>query len=160
MSKASRKLASSSMPSNVVLLSIDPVLAAIADHKIAFEVYNAAITHRAVLEDILPDSVRRSSITAYSREIVKTDDPRWIASERAVMRTGGAADAAAMQILSSKPTTLDGAVSLLCYAYHFVHEGNLWPEGKYHQKGRALSWETRLHKVVADALVDMAAAKS
>lgn len=93
----------------------DPIFAAIARHESAVEDNAKAISNHSRLEEELPADRRRSSITVDSRNIIETDDPRWINVQEQVDRTYDAMYDAAMTILAIEPKTIEGACALLQY---------------------------------------------
>jgi hypothetical protein len=87
---------------------------------------------QARLEQELPKDRQRTHLTADEREIVGTDDPRWIAVEEQVISQHDAIDAAC-----DSPTTIAGCAALLSYAAEFVRTtGDEWPN-KYKYEGEA-----------------------
>jgi hypothetical protein len=83
--------------------SRDPIFATIAAHQKAAAVLMVALKHKWRLEDRLGGK-------AYDG-----DDPKWIAAEKAEDTAWRARDAAALRLVSIKPTTIDGAIALLNY---------------------------------------------
>jgi hypothetical protein len=67
--------------------TIDPIFAAIENHKSAYRTLSAILSEQTRLESILPREKRESRIDAWEENIVETDDPRWIESERAIRRS-------------------------------------------------------------------------
>src|ERR1700737_952178 len=61
-----------------------PVYAAIEAHKAAWAAYGVEVKNNDRLEAALPKDRRQSSFSWDGLEIVETDDPRWIAHERAM----------------------------------------------------------------------------
>lgn len=106
----------------------DPILAAIERHKAAYVAHCAAVERHSVLENELPRELRQSLITVWDTEIIETDDPRWIQSERDTMACMDAADDIACELVSLEPTTIGGVIALLQYADDFEARGDEWPD--------------------------------
>ncbi|MDR3420141.1 MAG: hypothetical protein P4L80_02685 [Xanthobacteraceae bacterium] len=111
---------------------VDPIFSAIAKHKTAVDTYAKAIHNYSELEDALPSNRRKTDLSKH-RNVVKTDDPRWIKAEKQVDQTGRAMDAAAMKVLRLKPKTLQGAIAtlrhMLDHIDHYHAETMGWPDG-------------------------------
>lgn len=105
----------------------DPIFAAIDAHKAAGEAFEAAVGRGMDLEETLPEEVQQSSITAWERVIVDTDDPRWIEAEIAREATCHAVDERAWAFIENPPTTAAGAAALTAYVAE-ASEG-WFPEG-------------------------------
>jgi hypothetical protein len=106
----------------------DPIFAAIERHRVAEREFGHAITAQSKLEEELPEHLRQSDIRPPEvNEIVETDDPRWIAAERAhhaaMEKEGECAEA----LLEIRPTTLEGLSALLRYAEK-ADAGRDWPD--------------------------------
>jgi hypothetical protein len=116
------------------------------------------------LEDELPEEKRQSFVHVGQEKIVETDDPRWIASERAVLEGWDAVDQASFDLINVEPTTMAGIMALLRYAAEFAGRGSTFPNaaldeddpGIVHKKNGA-PFSYFIYKNVADALEDMAA---
>ena len=110
----------------------DPIFAAIEAHEAAVKAFAQAVRENCRLEESLPQECCQSSITAYERKIVETDDPRWIEAEEQVEETGDVMDDAAIKILNLEPATLQGAFAVLRYAVDHIdhHAGEMmgWPD--------------------------------
>jgi hypothetical protein len=98
-----------------VALSDDPIFAAIAAHKAAERAFSDILHEQSRLEGALPKSLRQSEITSFGEEIAPTDDPRWIANQRAVNEAGDEVYRVALTLLDIQPTTAAGMVSLFRY---------------------------------------------
>lgn len=146
----SAMLSAGSMSAVIQVQAIDPIFAAIAAHRIAYHEHYAAVTRQSLLEDILPDAVTKSFITAFDRKIVKTDDARWIASVKKVDKASDEMDAAAQVMVRLKPTTLAGVAALLRYAAEHVADGNCWPDYAGDESQR--DFTQQLHLTVAEAV--------
>ncbi|MCK1618929.1 twin-arginine translocation signal domain-containing protein [Bradyrhizobium sp. 159] len=109
-------------------LAPDPIFAAIEAHKAAYAAYGAAIDHNGAVADSLPVDKRRSNANRWDEEIYETDDPRWIESEREVMRTCLEADRIAIELLSIMPTTMAGLIAIVEYAVVHDVDGIHWPD--------------------------------
>jgi hypothetical protein len=97
----------------------DPIFAAIAAHKAAERAFSDTLTEQGKLETALPRQLRQTHITAFEKSVVETDDPRWIANQRAVDETTDEVDRLALALLDIHPTTAAGMVSL----FRHVAEG-------------------------------------
>lgn len=93
----------------------DPIFDAIRQHREAMEAFSTAIFIGSDLEGELPPAKRRSSIDHWEEKIVETDDPRWIANERATRKASKRADDAAMGLLDLQPTSMAGVLALLTH---------------------------------------------
>lgn len=114
---------------NILVSNEDPVFSAIINHKIARCEEAAAVATQDILEVGLPTELRQSDINAGQRNIVKTDDQRWIACQKKVMRTCDATDSAAWAILTNPPTTPQGVSALMTYVNEFEEQGDIWTDG-------------------------------
>jgi hypothetical protein len=118
----------------------DPILEAIETLKRAYAAFNAAVHDNMALDEQLPRDRRRSSITVWETRIVETDDPRWIAAERAVFEGSDNENAAAMMLINVNPTTLTGAAALLEYVAQHERRGDEWPDELRDDDDRATSF--------------------
>ena len=138
----------------------DPIFAAIERHKAAMVVYIATYRDGSDLEESLPRDRKRSrifgSMPSDDDVIVATDDPRWIASERAYFVASEAADELAMALLEIRPTSVAGAAALLRYATEYVDDGHLWPVCAEPAEP-AKDWSFLLQRMLAGALEKIAA---
>jgi hypothetical protein len=91
----------------------DPIFAAIETHRRAVEAANKVIREHSGLDEMLPEGLTQSSITAWEEKIVETDAPEWIASERAVTAAHDAETEAALQLAGISPVTAAGAAAIL-----------------------------------------------
>jgi hypothetical protein len=131
----------------------DPIFAAIEAHQGARAALYAAFDTNRALEEELPIEKRRSSIDLYREEIVETDDPRWIATERGIMRRYELEDDAAVKLVSIRPTTQAGLLALLQYALLADVDGEGWPKQLVSDDGkRTRSWQYFLIENIATAL--------
>lgn len=80
------------------------------------------------LEAELPKERRRSSVTAWEKEILETDDPRWIEAEFQVDLTGDAEIEAAYALIEAVPTTRLGVLALVEHAVSHDTDGYAWPD--------------------------------
>ena len=92
------------------------IFAAIEAHKAASVAVHASVSVHAKLESELPREKRRSRVDAVEEKIAASDDPRWIESERGVMRSFDTETDAACALVSVRPTTIAGVLALLQYA--------------------------------------------
>lgn len=150
-SKQAIDFAAPSMQATVVA---DPIFAAIDAHKAVSAAMIAEIELHSALEHSLPREQRRSSVTAHGEEIVETDDLRWIESERAVMRSYDAQDAAACALVGMQATTMAGVIALLQYATAADVDGMGWPTDLLSDDGKVTgSWHYFLAESVACSLL-------
>ena len=139
--------------------SPDPILEAIEAHKAARAIWIANVYRHSDLENELPREKRRSSVDAWEKKIVETNDPRWIECERAVTETSDAEIDAACVLVSIIPTTQAGVVALLQYALHADTDGEGWPRDLVSDDGtKARSWHNFLIENVTAALTDLVSA--
>jgi hypothetical protein len=131
----------------------DPILAAIENHKAAYHNVEAVVSEQSRLERLLPREKRETSINAWEEKIVETDDPRWIESERAVIRSFDAETDAACVLVSICPTTIAGIIALLRYANAVDKDGEAWPRELMSDDGtKTRSWHYFLIEVIAETL--------
>jgi hypothetical protein len=133
----------------------DPIFAAIEAHKTAMAAAYAAVDVLMDLERVLPSEQRRSSITVWEEEIVETDDPRWIDSERAVHQSYERETEAAIDLVSVRPTTQAGLFALLQYAIMTDQKDRMaWPSELHSDDERDItrSWHYFLLENIAAAL--------
>jgi hypothetical protein len=131
-------------------VAADPIFAAIGAHRSAIAAYGEAVDIEMALEVSLPRDRRRSRINAWEETIVETDDPRWIASERAHEDASNIMDDLAINLLNTEPTTLAGIEALL--RYFADDEENLFPDGVARDDGSEETFGTYLARHAADAL--------
>jgi hypothetical protein len=93
----------------------DPIFAAIAAHREAYEKHEAAVSEQWRLEPEIPESRRRSRVIGEKQIIHEDDDPRWIAALRRTETCCRADDEAAWELLHNAPTTKAGARALRDY---------------------------------------------
>lgn len=137
-------------------IAADPIFAAIEAHKAATVALDTEIKLHSRLERELPRERRRSSVTAHGEEIVETDDPHWVESERAVWRTYEAQDDAACELVSVQATTMAGVIALLQYAADADTDGMGWPVDLQSDDGKLTrSWHYFLAESVAAAMTKM-----
>jgi hypothetical protein len=133
--------------------ALDPILAAIETHKAVYKSLADAVHTHSDLEQLLPRDKRQSSIDAWEENIVVTDDPRWIDSERAVRRSYDAETDAACVLVSICPTTMAGIIALLRYANAADVDGVGWPDQLQSDDGkRARSWHHFLIENLSEIL--------
>lgn len=139
----------------------DPIFAAIEDHKAACAAMNAEVSEHSRLESALPREKRKSSVDAFEEKIVATDDPRWIESERAVMRSFDTETDAACVLVTVRPTTIAGILALLHYANAADNDGEAWPRELASDDGtKTRSWHYFLIEAIAEALPSMVSLKA
>jgi hypothetical protein len=148
--------ASASLPA--VAAGLDPIFAAIEAHKAANVALRSQISVHSELECSLPREKRKSNVDAFGEKIVPTDDPRWIASERAVMRSFEAEADAACVLVSVRPTTMAGMLALLQYANAADTDGEAWPCDLQSDDGKVRSWHYFLIESLVEVLPGMVSA--
>jgi hypothetical protein len=129
---------------------VDPIFAAVEAHRRAVAAHGEAVDTEMALEESLPDDRRRSLITIWEEKIVETDDPRWIASERARRAAVDTVDDLAMNLVKIEPTTIAGIEALL--RYFADNEDNIFPDGVDRDDGSEEVFGTYLARHAADAL--------
>jgi len=134
----------------------EPIFAAIEAHKAVTAMALTTLETHSALERELPRDKRQSSVDAFGETIVATDDPRWIASERAVAAAWDAQEEAACVLVSIVPTMLAGVISLLQYANAANSDGDTWPSVLQSDDGReSRSWHYFMIENVSAALTDL-----
>jgi hypothetical protein len=132
----------------------DPILAVIAAHKAAERAFSDTLTEQGKLETALPRQLRQTHITAWDQSIVETDDPRWVAVQRAVDETGDEVYRLALALLDIQPTTAAGMVSLFRHVAEGKESG--FPEfvlfDDQDDSERGVDFSSALLKVSADWL--------
>jgi hypothetical protein len=91
------------------------------------------------------------------RTIVKTDDPRWIASEKTYRHTWDRQDAIAWEIATVPATTLVGIVALMTYVAEFEHRHDIefWPQLVDEGEDHTQTWLCVFHRNLASALASI-----
>ena len=108
-------------------IATDPILAAIEAHKAAIVARDLVFDRHSALDRELPVEKCHSVITTWEEIIVETDDPRWIACERALADAHDAEADAAIALVTVKPTTPGGLLApLLQYAVTADTDGEMW----------------------------------
>ncbi|MGF6309931.1 hypothetical protein ABIB82_004072 [Bradyrhizobium sp. i1.8.4] len=122
----------------------DPIFAAIEHHKAA----RAEFARWADLQGELEIANVRST------------DPRWIEADEEVTRSMKADDAAAIELLNIRPTTMAGLLALLKHATEFDTDGQGFPEDLHSNDERDISrsWQFFLIENVAGVLAERLAA--
>jgi hypothetical protein len=93
----------------------DPIFAAIEAHRKAVKEICIRLDHHCALEEELPPEKCQTNMTPNNREIVNTDDPRWIAADLAVIEGWDVVDETATTLIDVEPTTQAGITALLNY---------------------------------------------
>lgn len=93
----------------------DPIFEVIEEHQRLYAAQLLIIGHHSRLEEELPRDRRRSAVSSVESKIVDTDDPRWIAAERAVAGGWDEVLNFAVELTDVRPTTLAGIIALLRY---------------------------------------------
>jgi hypothetical protein len=131
----------------------DPILAAVEAHRKARAALYECLNRQYRLEDEIPKNLRETSIDAEEEKIVETDDPRWIAVEREVMRCFEAEEDAAIALVSVHPTTKDGVIALVQYALASDIDGEGWPSALQSDDGKKIrSWHYFLLECLSVAI--------
>jgi hypothetical protein len=132
----------------------DPILPAIEVHKATMRAVRAELDVHTQLEIELPPNKRQSDVNAWEELIIFDDDPRWIASERAVHELWDAENAAAVELVNVLPTTAAGLMALLQYAIETDTDGEAWPRDLVDGE-RSGSWHHFLIANIAEVLPGM-----
>ena len=129
----------------------DPIFSAIEAHKNALADFKAEVENHSVLENELRKERRESSITIWEERIIETDDPRWIAAERATFAKSDLVDEVAANLASVEPTTMAGVAALLKYfaAVEAIDGGAMWPDSLLDDDDRTLKGEASCGYFVA-----------
>lgn len=135
----------------------DPIYEAIEAHRRLQHEIKEVCEEHAKLENILPKEKRQSSMTAWERSIVQSDDPQWIASELAVFDVFDREDSGAIELVNVLPTTVKGAVDLLRYVTGVERSNkfNCWPE--IESEDGLPNWMACLHSNVVATFDKLAA---
>ena len=139
----------------------DPVFAAIDAHRRAAADHAASVDTVVTLEESLPETSRQWIVSddALVPPADNSDDPRWIAAQNAILKTGEALDKAAWALIDdAPPKTVAGAAALLGYAHEFAVSGQHWPTSAGEGAAETESWNSELHRVVAESLAGNASA--
>jgi hypothetical protein len=128
----------------------DPIFAAIERHRAAEREFGDVLTEKGKLEKELPKELRRSNIDAHGEHIVETDDPRWIATERAVDKSSEKTVECSTALVETRPTTIQGLRALLRYVADFIGDDADVSRGILENAANALEtvgWEPLAEKV-------------
>jgi hypothetical protein len=147
----STAIAGVAVPQSATAVS-DPIFAAIEEHRTARAIWIANVHRNSDLEKGLPREKRRSSVGGWEEKIVETDDPRWIESERAVIKTSDAEIDATIPLVDVTPTTRAGIVALLQYAVSNDTDGEGWPRDLVGDDGKGYCWQHFLLENILKAL--------
>jgi hypothetical protein len=137
---------------------IDPVFAAIDAHTKAGKAFEERVRENGKLQMEIAYELRQSSITAFEEKIIESDDPRWIASEKAVHAACYAAENAAIDLLAVQPTTLAGTCALLNYFGENEQDGwgLFFPEHvDYYDNGKAVTFHAAVALHVSKAIAEI-----
>jgi hypothetical protein len=136
----------------------DPIMEAIEAHKAASATWIEWVHRHGDLEDELPRERPESWIDIYGKEFFETDDPRWMETEREVMRTNKLETDAACALISILPPTHAGVVALLQYALLAdTDRWTIWPDDLVSDDGtKRRSWHYFLIENVTAVLTDLA----
>jgi hypothetical protein len=143
-------------PAKASPVSADPIFAAIEAHKAAVVAMGSQLSVHSELGRLLPREKRESSVDAFEEKIVATDDPRWIDSGRAVIRSFETETNAACALIAVRPTTIAGVLALLHYANAADVDGETWPGELESDDGdKTRSWHYFLIEALAEVLPGM-----
>ncbi len=157
--QAASSVALAAMAGAAMGTTTDPIFAAIENHKAAYRNVEAVVSEQARLERILPHDKRQSRVDVWREEIVETDDPHWIETERAIHNAFDAETDAACVLVSICPTTIAGIIALLRYANAADKDGEAWPRELMSDDGtKTRSWHYFLIEVIAEALPGLVSA--
>lgn len=148
-------LAAAAMPNatpEANLAPVDPIYAAIEDHKAARATWVKWVYAHGDLERELPCEKCQSRFDVWEEKIVETDDPRWIECERAVIRTSDAEMDATIPLVNITPTTRSGIITLLQHAVSNDTDGEGWPRDLVGDDGKTHCWQHFLLENVLEAL--------
>jgi len=137
----------------------DPILEAIESHKRAHAAFNEHLSRQSDLEEELPKHLRQTAHSAWDGpKIVETDDPRWIAAEKASCELDSAETAAAIALIDIVPNTLAGAAALMRYVVERGGRRHEWPDSLVEDESEkwGRTWESFLHRNIAEVLEDAA----
>jgi hypothetical protein len=153
-------LALATIPPALAATAADPIFALIAAHREAVQGLGDATSALSELEGSLPESVRRSDVFGDQINVVETDNPDWIAANRAWISAIARADDIAAELVSFDEISLAGASALLAYVVEHAEAGHLWPEYVEADDGQgpAEEWGHCLHRALATSLQSLQAA--
>jgi hypothetical protein len=120
----------------------DPILAAIERHRVAEREFGEVLTELGKLEKQVPKHLRQTHIDVSGERIVETDDPRWIAIERASWKACNKTVACSTALVETRPTTLEGLKALLRYATDFLGDDTDVSRGILHNAAKAIDTVT------------------
>jgi hypothetical protein len=153
LAQAAGSLVFAATAGTAMAATADPIFAAIENHKAVYRNLHEIVSEHSRLERTLPREKRETSFNAWEEKIVETDDPRWIESERAVMRSFDAETDAACVLVNICPTTMAGIIALLHYANAVDKDGEAWPRELMSDDGtKTRSWHYFLVAVIAETL--------
>lgn len=153
LAQAAGSLVFAATAGTAMAATIDPIFAAIENHKTVYRKMQDVVSEHSRLESTLPREKRQTSFNAWEEKIVETDDPRWIECEGATMRSFDAETDAACLLVSICSTTMIGILALLHYANAVDSDGAAWPRELMTDDGtKSRSWHYFLIEVIAEAL--------
>ncbi|WP_029587544.1 hypothetical protein [Bradyrhizobium sp. URHD0069] len=131
----------------------EPIFALIDAHKQATKDLDAHCRREEQLADI-PAAKSKSSSFGRELDIVKTDDPRWIAYTKEWVELSQKTDEIAGELVSVDNLSLAGAAALLAYAIEHAEAGYLWPDSLQDASDDAESGDFfyYLHRILLEAL--------
>lgn len=135
----------------------DPIFPLIEAHKQAVKAFGKSLDVMQSLEDTLPKEKRRSDYYGDEITIVTTDDANWIEAVRTTEAASRLIDDVACQLVTVKPTSLNGISAIVNYAAEHVADGHEWPSDLQDEEAgfnRRLGydWSFFLHRNIAEAL--------
>lgn len=128
----------------------DPIFALMESHRRAYAAWCAAVDVECRLDEEILSDLRRTFITTWDDAVIKTDDPRWIESQRRSMQAWDKQPDLAWEIAAVPATTLAGIVALAAYVAVCEEQRDraVWPRPA---DGRD-TWPIVFHRNLASAL--------
>lgn len=118
------------LAASVSLETVDPIFAAIEEHKRSHTAIDVLIDQKSAMEDTIPDAKRK-----WYWRVGETfppadcqDDPQWLAVESQLELAGRDQDAVVTKLLTTAPTTIAGIAALLGYVWNYRDRGDVWPD--------------------------------
>lgn len=154
-----------SLPAPACRAVIDPIFAAIEQHRATDASLIRCHEQEEALREIIPERRRRWEYGARPERCKDAFD--WIQARLATVAADQVDDAALLELLHTTPTTVEGVVATLRYAHEYAASGGAWPEARDEKvvlrDGRLVSAENEFdviadwHRRLADALETIAA---
>jgi hypothetical protein len=135
------------------LAASDPVFAAIAAHKVAYNRLDQACRLMSDLEGDIPEERRKEWFAEDRRtDVGANDDPRWTVANAAYWAASDAEEKAAWALAHAQPAGLAGAAALLRYAHEYEADGRDWPCDPQDEISED-DWHGTFHRNLAAALI-------